>query len=219
MANRPHLAAFVVPILFDNRRVDEETALLLLLAPGTLPWLLKAFDTADHLSRRFGTDTELSYKHSVHLHEIPPHVLPTASHKPLDGDAIPVNAPLGFLREELPYSARLHIRQDHLYWSVPPCGLRSSFRTGNVSRVDLMEWQLLTTRRSGMEGAFRRLSEREPYRALSVLERGTCFARSLASSEAYPVDLPREALEGLLSHEEARVREQAIALLGSTKER
>lgn len=94
--------------------------------------------------------------------------------------------------------------------------LNREFRTGMVSRGDLLEWRLLLTTRRGVAGAFRTLAKHEPDRALAILHRdGRCFRRCIASGEPPRVSVPHEALDVLLTHEDQQVRERTISLLSS----
>ena len=115
------------------------------------------------------------------------------------------------------WNAWLHVAREHLYWEVPSKGMTRGFRTGLVYWADIMEWRLLTTNVRGIPGIFRQIAEREPERALSILQHGVCFSRSFTLGTPNRISLSVESVEVLLSHRDGRVREEAIRLMGTGK--
>jgi hypothetical protein len=207
--------------LFDRESGDGQPVKLLILGREKVRWLVEVLERARHLLKRFDGDTELVIDDRLCLLDLPPHLRLGAGHPSLRMDAVPVDsAAVGFLPKPVPQWARLHVqvRPDGFYWTVDPSGFIRGFRTGCVSWADVMGWRLLMTTQRGVSGVFRRLSEREPDRALFIVERGICFPQGFVSDEPERVEVPRSALDALLSHPERRVREHAISVLERTKD-
>lgn len=207
--------AFLTPILFNDWSNDHRISNLLFLRPQHIVSLLKCCDVADRMSKRFGPGAELVFDQALQVLDPPDELLPTLSKIEFGNDAVPDGLWRGPF-ETWPFPTRLHVQASHLYWSRDSVGHVRGFRTGNVSWGDLMEFRLMTARRTAVAGVFRRLSEREPERALAVVEHGICFPRFSPWAEVLPVDLPPSAMDVLLSHGDIDVRQRAISLLGKT---
>jgi hypothetical protein len=216
MTHRPLFAFFVLPIRFEGTGEEERDAVLLRLSHEDVRSKMQVFDLAARLSVQQIDFAELVIYDSAQFLDLTPQLAGNVSRLMAQHAALPVgDMDPTLLDLEPARSADLHVSRETLYWKVPSKGYHRGFRTGKVYWADMMEWLLLFTPESRFPEVFRRLIERDPERAVAIMESGNCFSRQLAWGKGLRVIMPVEAVELLLSHKDVLVREAAIKALGS----
>ncbi len=214
--SRPFLALFVLPLRFDGS--EEVDAVLLPIARERVSALTVLLGVVTRLHRTLSPSTEIVMADQLPLIDLPDHIAWGSDRRCTPMPAIPVDPGVqGLLKLRGEYSATMVANATGVRWKVPGDGWRNGFHTEEVLWADLLEWRLLMTTNRGRATAFRRLVAFDPARALAILERGVCFPTRYPSEEPHRVHIPPRALSALLEHEEDRVREKAISLLGRSR--